>query len=157
MAITLQRQRSQLRQRYSSCSVAALAQTLDRLDGDAILAITAHAAPHVNGEAEGRFTDLTVDKLAGLLKKPAPDSWSGDGLAFARNLKRRSPPEAVRRPTCPGTSRPEYSAGHPEAAEPTDGAGGLFYIGFTFRAGIDEAAGSRRLYRTTGFPQEPPP
>jgi hypothetical protein len=80
--------------RYSGCRVAALPQTLGRLGGDDILIITAHGSSHSIGESDDSFIDLTVDKLAGLLKQLAPSTWSGslyldvcNGLAFARNLK----------------------------------------------------------------------
>lgn len=80
--------------RYSGCRIAALPQTLARLNGDDILIITTHGNSSSIGEDVDSFSDLTLDRLAKVLNESAPSSWSGSlyfdtchGYDFARKLK----------------------------------------------------------------------
>ena len=67
--------------RYSGCRIAALPQTLKRLNGDDILIITAHGNASSIGEDVDSFSDLTLDRLAKVLNENTSSDWSG-GLYF---------------------------------------------------------------------------
>ncbi|MHA6822421.1 hypothetical protein ACQUKI_12905 [Ralstonia pseudosolanacearum] len=79
--------------RYSGCRRKALESFFGYLKGDDILVVTAHGAPDVFGEEDGKFTDFTAEQFIDALIKNVKGDWKGklymdtcDGYKFAENL-----------------------------------------------------------------------